>query len=305
MALFLIALLVRMCLAAMFDPTILSATSPVPQVVFSDRSSEAFRLVTVTLQVRDYDGTPLEEAWVRSFSEDYGIQVPNFGLNRTDSQGMLTVRLMNGTWSFFAYGGDRYASRKPGYGYFMCLLNCSLQFDASLTLQPNVTTSVSFVDLYGAALDGKVSAIESNHAPIVLTTTIGTTARGRIMIYSAQGISMKIFVQSLGASMGYTFLETVSAGGSSVIRATSDGMAKLNLNARDKDNNPSVGTFFVNYDNFDIGDNTGLHSIEVVVDGHYVLYSSPTLVTIGSTLQRGWGHITPCQRTTPSLAGRN
>jgi hypothetical protein len=245
--------------------------------------------VRVTLQVLDYDGTPLEEAWVRSFSEDYGIQVPNFLMNKTDSSGLLSLRLMNGTWSFFVYGGERYANSKPGYGYFVCLLNHSLQADETFVLRPNITTSISFFNFNGAPLDGEVRAGESNHTPIVLTTTIGSTSNGKIIIYSLPRISIKILMYSLGSNIGYVFLETIRSGDNLSVKAVDREMAKIYMSIKDKDGNPSIGTYFINYNDFDIGDNTGLHPIEVVVNGQYTLYSTPTSITVTSTLQRGWG----------------
>ena len=257
-------------------------------VTSATSDTDSLRLITVTLEVRDYDGAALQEASVRSFSEDYGTRVPSVGFNKTNPQGRLTVRLMNGTWSFFAYGGDRYAYTRPGHGYFMCLLKQNLQADTSLFLQPNETTSVSFYDLNGTPLDGKVSVMESNHTPTVTTDIAGKTLNGKMTIHSPRNLEISVFSQHLGPSSGYVFLRKVSAGYATSIKAVGSEMTKMDLNTRGLNKETSFGTYFINYDSFDVGDTTWLHPIEVAVDGNYVLYSTPTLVTVTATLKQGW-----------------
>ena len=274
-------IILQFCLCVIQIPPFISTAVANP-------SGGRFRLVTISLDVRDYDGTPLQNALVRSFSEDYGIRVPNFNFNITNSQGKLTIRLMNGTWSFFVYGGDSYGWMKPGYAYFMCLLNQDLQSNMTFVLQPNEKTFLSFQDTNGTSINGKLNAIESKHAPIIVTWTAGTTSNGNVTLYSPKGIDMKILFQSLGISTGHILLRTVSSGSSTSIKADKTGLTKINLLTRDINGNPSAGTFYFNYDYFDIGDNTGMHPIEIVTNGQYVLYSSPTLVSVWSTLRSGW-----------------
>lgn len=89
---------------------------------------------------------------------------------------------MNRAWSFFIYRGKNILQNDWATATFMYLLNYSLQSDIVSTLRPDRITKISSSDFDENAIDGKVSAIESNHAPIILTATIDATSSGKNII---------------------------------------------------------------------------------------------------------------------------
>ncbi|MEM2825581.1 MAG: Ig-like domain repeat protein [Candidatus Bathyarchaeia archaeon] len=241
-----------------------------------------FRLVNVTLIVRDSNGLPIRGAQVKAFSEDWGFRVPNFLFNETDEYGRLTLSLPVGVWSFFAWGGWDFINRNPGQGYFVVLKSVAISSDVSLTLQPDSYISIRYLGLDGRSLDGEVRILDSGHVPILPAPIAGRAdSMGRINLKVKSGTLYDILFSWQNSTHAYIFLlEKIEGGSNLIVQSLRSSLAHITFKVFDRNNMPWNAVFFVNYDRFSIGENTGLNPIGIHVNGRLDLYTTPTLVTI-------------------------
>ena len=248
----------------------------------ADSCPNPFRLVNVTLVAKDVNGVPIKNALVKAFSEDWGFRVPNFQFNQTDENGCLTLSLPTGNWSFFIWGGWDFVNRNPGQGLFLVLRNVTISSDTYLVMQPDSYMSILFLGLDGRPLEGEIRILDSDHTPIIPSPTAGRTDKdGKINLYVKGGLQYNILFSCQNSTVAYIFLlEKIENGRSILIQPTLSSLAQITFNVFDRNNMPCNAWFFINYDSFNVGENTGLAPINIRVNGKLDLYTTPALVTI-------------------------
>jgi hypothetical protein len=250
-------------------------------VADNEGNASSFELVNVTLQVKDADGTPISNAQVKAFSEDWGFRIPNFGFNETDENGTITLPLLTGNWSFYAWGSWDYINTKSGQGYFVALNYVNVSSNAVLTLQPDTSIIASFHGLGGEPLQGDVRVLDSDHTPIVHSSITGRSNQsGKIEIWVKSGIANDILFSSQNSTVGYGILQKGVTSGSTIdVQVANENPAHIVFDVSDKNYSSGNAVFFVNYNDFDIGENTGLAPITLQVSGRLDFYTTPTTVT--------------------------
>jgi hypothetical protein len=252
-------------------------------------NASSFKLVNVTLTAKDWDGIAVRNAQVKAFSEDWGFRVPNFQYNQTDANGNITLTLTVGNWSFFAWWGLDSISQNIGQGYFVASRYVVVNSNSFLTLQPNSSILTSFSGLDDQPLQGDLRVVDSDHAPIIQSPTAGRTDQnGKITLRVTGGVSYDILFSSQNSTTGYCLLQQKAKSGSNlIVQASSTALAHLIFNVFDKNYGAGQAWFFVNYDYFNIGENTGLAPVNIAVYGKLDLYSTPTLTTITPWITNG------------------
>ncbi|MEM3041753.1 MAG: hypothetical protein QXG97_07020, partial [Nitrososphaerota archaeon] len=243
---------------------------------------DQFKLVTVTLIVRDSNGLPIRKAQVKAFSEDWGFRVPKFLFNETDEDGCLTLSLPVGVWSFFAWGGWDFINRNPGQGCFVVLKNIFISSNISLTLQPDSYISIQYLGLDGRSLNGEVRILDSDHVPIISSPVAGRAdSMGRINLKVKNGTLYDILFSWQNSTHAYVFLiDKIKSGSNIIVQPTSSSLSHITFQVFDRNNMPCEAAFCVNYNHFNIGEHTGLNPVNIWVNGRLDFYTTPTLITI-------------------------
>ena len=253
-------------------------------------NNACFKLVNVNIVVKDINGTPIEKAQVKAFSDDYGIQYPDW-LGETNESGMYEFRLPVGNWSFFAGGGNKFVNDNPGRGYFVAMLHVHVTDNITITLQPDDEIVIESYDIDGQPLNGEIWVMESSHTPMVVAPRCGRSDNGQITLEVSGNYTYDILFHAFPPSdVGYIFHETGITPGSTVQLEASGDMACITFRAYDKDGN-LTGTLhaFVNYHNFSVGIHTGLQAVDVPVDGERRVYLTPELIGVSCWLNlEGW-----------------
>jgi len=108
----------------------------------SSSRNEMFKFVNVIVEVRDAYGRSVSGAWIKAFSEDWGITYPDFeGWGITNSLGIYNFRLPKGNWTFIASTGQGYSNE----GIFIAITK-SIDSDAYLVLKPEEKLNIIFID---------------------------------------------------------------------------------------------------------------------------------------------------------------
>ncbi len=252
---------------------------------------DQFRIVNVTLTVKDYDGTVMKDAEVQAVSEDWGFRSPDwFGL--TNASGRYVFEIPIGNWSFFAGGGWRYIWDNPGEGYFAIRRFAQITDDLELTVQPNDTITVDVFDMNSQPLDAEIRMMDTDHVPIVMTPTCGKTNNGEITIQVTHGPNYDILLHTpRDVQPGYVIhKKNVQSGSSLEVRPTLSTITHLTLEAYDTVNNPTNGlTSHINYHGFSVGTTTGFQPITFSVNGTADIYATPELIRIAYAFDKnGW-----------------
>jgi hypothetical protein len=282
-----LSMLVAVMMFSLVNTTV--AIDPVPISLSSgDSSSGAFQfeLATVTVLTRSPSGDPLSGINVKAFSEEWGWRVPDWGFSQTATDGKVAFRLTKGRWSFFAIGGNAYS---PGEGYFAAVTYFKVSADTNVMLQPTSTITVQASDPQGNGLSyAAVRAMDSAHTPIVHTDNVGTTsASGTITLHVSSDLSYDILVWS-SSTPSYAFLrKAVPAGTMVSLSAGASSMAHLHVESFDTAGSAFGAWLYVNYNRFDVGENTGLATVPFHINGVLDLYSSPSEVTMVAVQDNG------------------
>lgn len=251
-----------------------------------------FKFVSVTLVIKDFDGSPLSGAEVKAFSEDWGIRYPEFWFSNTDNNGVVTFDIPVGNWSFFAGGGYSYSYNHPGQGYFAMLKYTKVMDNSTLTIQPNDTITLFIYNVNSQSLDVNVRVIDSDHAPIVITPMAGFTSNGIITIKVNSGNRYHVALSGYSNSEeGYLMMQKdIESGSSIVIQPSSSNMTRLTFKIYDKLNNPTFGKVYINLLHFDIlYANYWDSNFIFDITGQRDIYVTPELVSIWSSISiNGW-----------------
>ncbi|RLF02365.1 MAG: hypothetical protein DRK00_10130, partial [Thermoprotei archaeon] len=150
----------------------------------SKGTATSFTLVNVTLIVRDENGAPVPEAWVRAFSEDWGVMYPHFeSWGLTDNAGAYRFRIPVGKWLFIASSGWRYANTHLGEGFFIAV-SLQVREDLLLELNPDREIEVAILDEECSSLPvDEVYALLSSHIPAIPPAIIGRAPIGSLTLH--------------------------------------------------------------------------------------------------------------------------
>lgn len=197
-----------------------------------------FTLYNVTLIVRDEGGAPVSEAWVRAFSEDWGVMYPHFeSWGLTDESGVYRFRIPVGSWLFIASSGWRYANTHPGEGLFMAV-SLQVRGDMLLELEPDRDVEVSILDEDGSYLPtSEVYAFLSSHIPAIPPAIVGRAPTGSLTLHLGGGLDCitLLAVARSGSSRGsYLIVGGIQPGvGRGLISAV--GAARISFTAYEAD----------------------------------------------------------------------
>jgi hypothetical protein len=245
----------------------------------SSEQLDRFKFVTVSLYVKDVYGNPISNAEVKAFSEEWGIKYPKYGFQRTDNNGLTEFQLPVGIWAFFAS-----RSLEQGYGLFVVLKHARIDRDSTFTMQANGEIKVTVRDINNQPLDVQIRMMDSEYVPIVLTSICGNTNNGKVSLYVTDGITYDILLFSL-QNPGYILWQrNISSGQDILVRPTT---TRLTFSIYDKNNNPTTGTIWVNYHDFDVGETTGLAPVEFPTEGNRIIYLTPGKIGIKVILTTG------------------
>ena len=203
-----------------------------------------FTIVTVTVEVQDEAGLPMQNAQVKAFSEDWGVRYPfDWGaFYTTDQRGRAVFRLPAGDWTFFAAGGDTYKSNRAGHGLFT-FLRTTVNTSTALILRPNSTLTVTLQDVDGNVLEADdVYLMESGHIPRVPFPITGRTQGGQIILHVSSDAQYDLLLLKRPDSTPGYFLHypRQPAGGSVDIWPTRSNLALVHFHAYDRLNQPTT-----------------------------------------------------------------
>ena len=258
-------------------------------------SNSKFKMVKVTILVRDVDGTPIEGAQVKAFSEEWGLFYPDW-FGYTNSSGMFTFEIPAGNWSFFAGGGWGYAWTHPGEACFMALVNVMVENNSTLILQPDDEFNVTVYDLNGQPIDVSVRLMESSHTPIVVAPDCGRASEGHLRIHVNSGLKYDVLLYLDGNGVSYVFFKrNIVPSTNMIISASSEDLARLRFELHDTDFNLMPGLYVhINYHEFSVGETTGLQPVTFYIEGAEDIYVTPSLVGIWYDVNvEGWHYHFP------------
>jgi len=121
-------------------------------IIKVEATSSSFKLLDVTLTVLDENGNPVQNAWVRAFSKEWGVMYPHFEeWGKTDSNGVYRLRIPSGSWIFLASSGWDYANSNPNKGFFV-KIEKNISEDTFLVLRPQNLLQISILNEVGSPL---------------------------------------------------------------------------------------------------------------------------------------------------------
>jgi len=215
--------------------------------VVAHAQADRFRFVTASLYVKDSSGNPVSNAEVKAFSEEWGTKYPRSGFQYTDSNGLTTFQLPNGTWSFFAS-----RSLGAGHGLFVVLRDAHIDADSAFTLRANGVIIVRVQDVNGQPLDVQVRMMDSGHVPIIPTRVCGSTNSGSITLHVTSGITYDLLLFSYqDRKPGYVLLQRNVPSGSNILVRAGAG-SQIDFEAYTKSYTPTTGFVQVKYYAFDV-----------------------------------------------------
>ncbi|MEM3714387.1 MAG: carboxypeptidase-like regulatory domain-containing protein, partial [Nitrososphaeria archaeon] len=234
----------------------------------------------VRLIVKDFDGSPIRNAEVRAFSEDWGISYPDY-FGYTDENGAYNFEIPIGNWSFFIGRGWESSWLRPGEGLFIILPYIHIMEDTTLVAQPNDKITIEVYDVNGRPLDVTIRMMDSKHAPIVVTPITGRTRDGRITMHVINGLTYDMLFFAHLSDIGYVGLKrNILSGSSIIVRLTSSDLSRIIFEAYDRYLKPTRATACINYHRFDVGVDTGLAPVCFNFNGLYKIYATPDPVGI-------------------------
>jgi len=223
--------------------------------IMVDDDYNPFRFVNVTLCVKDIYGLPIENADIKAFSEDWGMEYPRERLifNRTDLNGEVKIRIPVGNWSFYAYGAWSYTHSHIGKGYFMALPNISISSDTTRVLQPDAYINFTLKGIDGKGFDGEIKLMDTRRVPLIHASLAGKTYGGNITVWVNGKLNYDVFIfRAPDEHPGYIIhRKNFSPCADYTINVTPQNTAHLHFNVYDTSFNFSTGTVWLEYYYFD------------------------------------------------------
>jgi hypothetical protein len=213
---------------------------------------DEFRLVQVTVSVRDPAGLPVPGAQVRVYSEDWHLRFPrNLADGVTGGLGRCVVTVPVGRYSFFAGGPLAYTDSHPGQGLYVVQGPVEIRDSCEVVLQPDSVLRIRVTTRDGSPLSaGRLLACESSHVPVVYQPQVGSVRDGRIDLATSRGYRYHLVAHNLyePGSVGY-FLgaANVAVGADVVLRGDQAAkLAQVRVEVFDRNNQP--GKAIVRFD---------------------------------------------------------
>jgi hypothetical protein len=279
-------------------------------------SPENFEFADLTVTVLDEHGAPVPDAWVKAYSEQWGIRYPADWVvfEWSDSAGQVQFHLPKGDWMVMAGGGYTFMWGRPGEGLFISG-HVSLGESTSLVLQPDSSRTITFTDVNNDPLSGaEVLVAVDRLVPLLPFALAGQTGSGtvRLQLSSSESYSLLVLKRPEGASAGYVLhLPHESATGTHEYEADESQLAAVQFEAYDASLAPETLDMGVSLAWLDMDRMHGVLNFNVV--GEAEVYFTPQLVRLN---YRNLGYpnwyyffvgdyldLTPGSTTTLSLGG--
>jgi hypothetical protein len=178
-------------------------------------------------------------AWVKAFSEDWGIMYPHFeNWGLTDSFGNYRFKIPVGNWSFIASSGWDYTNTNPNRGVFVAVSDY-IGDDTALILKPQTMLTINTINEGGSSLPiDELYAFSCRYIPSLPPALIGRSTDGflslSIGLDQCENLTILAVKQPTRFSDGYVLTKEVSAGQNSVT-ISSTNSASLSLTAYNPD----------------------------------------------------------------------
>jgi len=206
---------------------------------FSSSRIETFSFVDVTVEVRDAYGHPVSSAWVKAFSEDWGITYPHseeWGL--TSSLGIYNFRLPKGKWTFIASTGRSYSNE----GIFVAVTK-SVESNDYLILRPKERLNIEFIDENGAYIKpDEIYIFLTRLIPALPPALVGVPSQGTFSLYIGGNLSYGLTILGIKrstTSINYLLVGKTSLNETAVVISAKNS-AEITFEAYNPDKSPST-----------------------------------------------------------------
>jgi hypothetical protein len=244
---------------------------------------EDFEFADLTVTVLDEHGVPVPDAWVKAYSEQWGIRYPADWVvfEWSDSAGQVQFNLPKGDWLVTAGGGYTFTWGRPGEGLFVSG-HVSLEETTSLVLQPDSSRSITFTDVDDDPLAGAEVLIALERlVPLLPFALAGQTGSGtlRLQLTSSESYSLLVLKRPEGAGAGYVLhLPHEPASGTFEYEADESRLAAVHFEAYDASMAPETLDMGVSLAWLDMDRMHGVLNFNVV--GEAEVYFTPQLVRL-------------------------
>jgi len=205
----------------------------------SSSGNEMFRFVNVTVEVRDAYDRPVSGAWVKAFSEDWGIAYPHFEeWGFTNPLGIYNFRLPKGNWTFIASTGQGYSSG----GVFVAITK-SINSDIKLLLRPREKLDIVFIDENGAYIQpDEIFIFLTRLIPALPPALVGQHPQAIFSLYVGGNLSGGLTILGIKRStmsVNYLLVSRTSLDKSTVV-ISAENSSEITFEPYNPDKSPST-----------------------------------------------------------------
>ena len=202
---------------------------------------QQFKFFEVTIEVKDRTGMPIRDAWVKAFSEDWGIMYPQFEeWGETDSSGIYKFHIVGGNWTFIISSGWHYIDLNPNNGIFIAVTRY-VDKDLLLTLRPEKKMTIKIIDESGSPIEvDELYAFLSRRVPAIPPAIVGRSTSGYFTLSVGGDLEGGLTILALKRSKtgnNYLLVEKVSLNGTTII--STQNSAEISFEAYNPDHTPS------------------------------------------------------------------
>ena len=154
---------------------------------------DEFAIYDVNILVTDANGIPIQDAYVRLYSQDWFISYPQSEFARSDSLGFCSFSIPRGLWSIVIGGGQTLNTRQSGQALFL-YSEVNIESDETIVMYPDQSTSLKFYDRLDQITDvDEIYAAPSSMVPNCMMPNIGTTAEGECTLLTNLSDGLSFF----------------------------------------------------------------------------------------------------------------
>ena len=138
-----------------------------------------FSFAQVDVTVMDSEGNVVKGAWIKAFSEEWGVMYPHFETwGITGNAGKYSFNIPEGKWIFIASSGWDYARSHPNRGFFVAVRE-NITGKTSLILKPVKTITIKVYNEEGSPLPvDEIYALLTSRIPALPPALIGWSPSG-------------------------------------------------------------------------------------------------------------------------------
>lgn len=182
---------------------------------------EEFRFINLQIEVLTISNQPVQECFVKIYSNDWPISYPHDGFAKTNVNGIIIFHVPRGNYTIVAGGGFPYSNFHSGKGLFLTI-DTNVEHNMAITLKPEVnhTLLLKFFDRIDSLVNlDSIYAAPSKMVPNCLMPEIGNTNNGSCSIYTNSSSYMTFFLirKPTLSKEGYFVLENIMPLGTSEI----------------------------------------------------------------------------------------